>query len=66
MKKKLNLTIDPDIRAAAEAMATRRRRSLSQLFEDLIEAEWDRKPPIPSSMSKAKLVYKKRRPGRTP
>jgi hypothetical protein len=66
MKRKLNLTIDPDIRAAAEAMANRRRRSLSQLFEDLIEAEWDRNPPLPSSMSKAKLTYKKRRPGRTP
>jgi hypothetical protein len=66
MKRKLNLTIDPDIRAAAEAMANRRRRSLSQLFEDLIEAEWDRNPPLPSSMSKAKLAYKKRRPGRTP
>lgn len=45
MKTKLNLSILPEIRAAAGVMATRRRISLSQLFEDLIEAELDTTPP---------------------
>ncbi|MEI6338806.1 MAG: hypothetical protein WCQ57_09525, partial [Verrucomicrobiota bacterium] len=40
MRKKLNLTIHPDIRTYAEALAKKRRRSISQLFEDLVEAEW--------------------------
>ena len=40
LRKKLNLTIHPDIRTYAEALAKKRRRSISQLFEDLVEAEW--------------------------
>ena len=43
MRKKLNLTIHPDIRTYAEALAKKRRRSISQLFEDLVEAEWIRR-----------------------
>ncbi|MFA7234738.1 MAG: DUF6364 family protein [Terrimicrobiaceae bacterium] len=66
MKKKLNLTIAPDIRAVAETMAASRRRSLSQLFEDLIEAEWESRPPKISAIRKPQPVtVKKRRRGRT-
>ena len=35
---KINLTIHPEIREWAKVLA--RRRTLSQLFEDLVEAEW--------------------------
>ncbi len=38
----MNLTIHPEIRAFADQLAFKRRRSISQLFEDLIEAEWMR------------------------
>jgi hypothetical protein len=38
MRGKLNLTIHPEIREWAEAL--KRRRSISLLFEDLVEAEW--------------------------
>jgi hypothetical protein len=51
LRGKLNLTIHPEIREFAEQLATKRRRSISQLFEDLIEAEWMRKQggaPLPS------------------
>ena len=37
VKVKLNLTVLPAIRQKAEALATSRRRSISQLFEDLVE-----------------------------
>jgi hypothetical protein len=40
LREKLNLTIHPEIRGYADALAARRRRSVSQIFEDLVEAEW--------------------------
>jgi hypothetical protein len=42
LRGKMNLTIHPEIRAFADQLALKRRRSISQLFEDLIEAEWMR------------------------
>jgi len=42
LRGKLNLTIHPEIRDFAEQLAFKRRRSVSQLFEDLVEAEWFR------------------------
>lgn len=36
----MNLTIHPEIREWAQVLM--RRRSMSQLFEDLVEAEWNR------------------------
>lgn len=42
LRGKMNLTIHPEIRAFADELAFRRRRSVSQLFEDLVEAEWMR------------------------
>lgn len=48
MRKKLNLTIHPEVREFAEKMADKRRRSISQLFEELIEAEWNRQKVAPS------------------
>jgi hypothetical protein len=41
-KGKLNLTISPSHRALAEKIAALKRRSLSNLFEILIEEEWAR------------------------
>jgi len=40
LRGKLNLTIHPEIRVYAEKLAAKRRRSISQLLEDLVEAEW--------------------------
>ena len=42
---KLNMTIHPDIRAWADEISLKRRRSVSQLFEDLVELEWMRQNP---------------------
>jgi hypothetical protein len=42
LRGKMNLTIHPEIRAFADELALKRRRSISQLFEDLVEAEWAR------------------------
>lgn len=39
---KLNLTIHPEIKEFAVALANARRDTVSQLFEDLVEAEWNR------------------------
>jgi hypothetical protein len=39
---KLNLTIHPDIREWADEISRKRRRSISQLLEDLVEMEWMR------------------------
>jgi len=50
LRLKLNLTIHPEIRAFADELSLKRRRSISQLFEDLIEDEWKRAsaaPPVP-------------------
>lgn len=50
LRGKLNLTIHPEIRTYADELALKKRRSVSQLFEDLIEAEWLRMqaPPQPA------------------
>jgi hypothetical protein len=42
LRGKMNLTIHPEIRAWAEEISFKRRRSVSQLFEDLVEMEWNR------------------------
>lgn len=44
---KINLTIHPDIRAWADEVSLKRRRSVSQLFEDLVEMEWHRQQSAP-------------------
>ncbi len=49
LRGKLNLTIHPEIREFAQHLALRRRRSISQLFEDLVEAEWIRRQAIQPS-----------------
>ena len=41
-RSKLNLTIHPEIKDFALEISNKRRRSLAQLFEDLVEAEWNR------------------------
>lgn len=40
LRVKLNLTIHPDVRAWADEITFKRRRSISQLFEDLVEAAY--------------------------
>jgi hypothetical protein len=51
-RSKLNLTIHPEIKDFALEISNKRRRSLAQLFEDLVEAEWNRvngiQPSYPS------------------
>lgn len=46
LRVKINLTTHPDIRAWAEELSRKRRRSVSQLFEDLIDQEWLRQQAI--------------------
>ena len=41
-RSKLNLTIHPDIKQFAVEISNKRRRSVAQLFEDLVEKEWNR------------------------
>jgi hypothetical protein len=61
LRGKMNLTIHPEIRTFADELAFKRRRSISQLFEDLIEAEWMRvqggQPPTPSPVHMPQPVY---------
>ena len=45
---KINLTIHPDLRQWADEISLKRRRSISQLFEDLVEMEWHRQQGAPS------------------
>ncbi len=45
---KINLTIHPDLRQWADEISLKRRRSISQLFEDLVEMEWHRQQAAPS------------------
>lgn len=58
-RAKLNLTIHPDIRGWADEISLKRRRSLSQLFEELVEAEWVRhqQPHAPASLPPAPPAY---------
>lgn len=57
LRGKLNLTMHPEVRQWADEIALKRRRSISQLFEDLVEAEWQRQnqpqaptpPPAPQN-----------------
>jgi hypothetical protein len=59
----INLTIHPEIREWAEVL--KRRHSVSQLFEDLVEAEWLRQqaaiqnppPPAPVPQPTATPFY---------
>lgn len=46
-KQKLNLTISNDARAKAKRLARAQRRSLSTLFEHLVDQEIARNPPGP-------------------
>jgi len=65
IRQKLNLTVHPDIREWADAISHMRRRSVSQLFEDLVEAEWLRQhaaiqnppPPAPVPQPPATPFY---------
>lgn len=60
LRLKLNLTIHPEIRAFADELSLKRRRSISQLFEDLIEDEWNRisaAPPVPPNYAPAQQYY---------
>jgi hypothetical protein len=66
LRGKMNLTIHPEIRTFADELAFRRRRSVSQLFEDLVEAEWARvqaghaptnSPTIPPPPQAAQAAY---------
>ena len=41
-KARLNLTVIPDFKRKANKLARERRRSVSALFEDLIDEEWQR------------------------
>lgn len=54
MRVKMNLTIHPEIKDFATELSNKRRRSVSQLFEDLVEKEWNRvngiQPAYPSPM----------------
>ena len=43
-KKRLNLTVVEDFKVKALVLASKRSRSVSGLFEDLIEEEWNRLP----------------------
>lgn len=55
---KLNLTIHPEIRAYADEISLKRRRSISQLFEDLIDAEWQRvHHPAPPATPPQPIYY---------
>jgi hypothetical protein len=71
LRGKMNLTIHPEIRAFADQLAFKRRRSISQLFEDLIEAEWMRfqaigsapaPQPMPPAQAVAQPVYPPQQP----
>lgn len=42
VRGKLNLTIHPEIKEFAMALAHARRDTVSQLFENLVEVEWNR------------------------
>jgi hypothetical protein len=42
VRGKLNLTIHPEIKEFAMALANARRDTISQLFEDLVEVEWNK------------------------
>lgn len=61
LRGKLNLTMHPEVRQWADEIALKRRRSISQLFEDLVEAEWQRQnqpqmpaaPPAPAPVTYA-------------
>ncbi|MEY2500564.1 MAG: hypothetical protein QOI07_898 [Verrucomicrobiota bacterium] len=41
-KERLNLTVRDDFKSKASKLADKRRRSISALFEDLIDEEWNR------------------------
>lgn len=50
LRVKANLTIHPEIREWANAISLRRRRSISQIFEELVEAEWQRVQGAPQAI----------------
>lgn len=66
LRGKLNLTIHPEIRNYADELSRKRRRSVSQLFEDLIEAEWQRQqvpqPKPASAPAPAQQYYMPQQP----
>lgn len=58
-KTRLNLTVIPDFKRKANKLARERRRSVSALFEDLIEEEWKRAgKPTAAAAGKKKLPEK--------
>jgi predicted HicB family RNase H-like nuclease len=65
VRGKLNLTIHPEIKEFAVALANARRDTVSQLFEDLVEVEWNRIHGIVSHYPPPK-TYVLSRPGHPP
>ena len=63
LRVKVNLTIHPEIREWANAISLRRRRSISQIFEELVESEWQRfqgaaqAMPVAPSLPPQQQVY---------
>jgi hypothetical protein len=53
-KERLNLTVRDDFKRKAAELASKRRRSVSGLFEDLVEQEWSRIRETKSSSKRAK------------
>jgi hypothetical protein len=49
LKEKLSLTISPEIREMAEALALQQHRSISSLFESLVAREQEKTQPPASS-----------------
>jgi hypothetical protein len=67
LRGKLNLTMHPEVRQWADEIALKRRRSISQLFEDLVEAEWQRQnqpqtPPAPPAPAPTPVTYAQPQP----
>jgi hypothetical protein len=64
VRGKLNLTIHPEIKEFAVILANARRDTVSQLFEDLVEAEWNRVHgivptyPPPRAFALSPMVYR--------
>ena len=59
-KERLNLTVLRDFKEKAATLAKKRRRSISALFEDLIDEEWGRKNNSGAQSAVARKPYKKK------
>jgi predicted transcriptional regulator len=61
-KERLNLTVRDDFKNKAATLAEKRRRSISALFEDLIDEEWER---TGRSKEEPKIDYGKKSAGKS-